>query len=345
MAADERTAGGAVIEQLLEHPNRFNLFQAISLLERVHQATAQYGGACAAVEVQAQAVRLNAHISLAFEPSDVRSVTLPQVDGAPYTLVTGAFGLTGGPGGLPAPYVERLLELRARRNFASTEFLDIFNHRFLTFLYRSRRKHQVALSPATAHQAMLPSVLNAVSALGAVPVERARDGVKGPVAAVPGLQHAGLFSGAPRCAVGLAALLHDVLGSPVQVLQFQGGWSSLEPQESSRLNGRLRLGQAAVVGREVWEQGAGVCLVFAPMPRARFLALLPGGADHMQLKSLVRHYLRQELNVAIQLQMDSAQVPECRLGRDQAVRLGWNAWLGGCSAGAQRKYAVRLQLR
>lgn len=331
-----------MIEQLLEHPNRFNLFQAISLLERVQQATAQYGGAAVADEVEA--VRLNAYISLAFEASDIRSVKLPQADGAPYTLLTAAFGLTGGPGGLPAPYVERFLELRARRNFAPTEFLDIFNHRFLTFLYRSRRKHQVALSPATAHQAMLPSVLNAVSALGAVPGERARDG-EGSVAPVPGLQHAGLFSGAPRCAVGLAALLHDVLGLAVQVLQFQGGWSSLEPQESSRLNGRLRLGQAAVVGREVWEQGAGVCLVFAQMPRARFLALLPGGTDHVRLKSLVRHYLRQDLNVAIQLQMDSAQVPECRLGRDQPLRLGWNSWLGGCSASAQRRYGVRLQLR
>jgi type VI secretion system protein ImpH len=221
------------------------------------------------------------------------------------------------------PVTEMLLERRHRRDHATADFLDIFNHRFLAFLYRSRRKHHVALNPQAPSRSTLASTLDAASALGL------RAGVRAPDGSALWLRHAGLLGGAPRGMTALLALLRDRLGVQVQGTQFRGGWLALEPDASARLDRRTPLGGGAVLGARVWDQGAGIRLAFDGLSQRRLRALLPGGADHALVQWLVRRFVSQDLQVEMTLRLAPAEPRSSVLGAANPMRLGWTSWIAG----------------
>ena len=77
----------------------------------------------------------------------------------PDLLREAALSLAGAQGPLPLPFTEMVLERRAARDRATGEFLDIFNHRFLSFLYRGRKKHHIGLNWAATESSSLAGVL------------------------------------------------------------------------------------------------------------------------------------------------------------------------------------------
>jgi type VI secretion system protein ImpH len=328
MGAHDRPSGGAVIDRLTARPQGFNLFQAISLLERAAPEAMPVGRSHGPNE--REAVRLQSFVSLGFQASDVRAVGGQAQTGEPFTLSTPALSLAGTGGPLPLPFTELLLERQARRDHATADFLDIFNHRFLAFLYRSRRKHHVALNGLAPAQSTLATTLDAASALGL------QSGVRAPDGTALWLRHAGLLGGAPRSMTGLLAMLRDRLGVQVQGTQFRGGWRALEPDAFSRLASGpratgTRLGPTAVLGKRVWDQGAGIRLAFGGLGRKRLGSLLPGGADHVLAHWLVRRFVPQDLDVEMTLSLAPTEVHRSVLGAANPMRLGWTSWVAGPS--------------
>ena len=355
MGADDRLPAAALIARLKANPQRFDLFQAISLLERAAPWARPLGRG----NGLAEAVRLTGHVSLAFEPSDVHSVRESppaQPDGmsaagsvsyaprASWTLSTPVLTLAGANGPLPMAYTELVLERRAQRDTATADLLDIFNHRFLSFLYRSRKKHAPGLNWRSPHASAIAASLDALSNLGL------RDGVRGPRDARLWLRHAGLLSAAPRSMTGLVAMLADRLGLEVRGAQFVGGWREVDGADSLRLAragsgaGAARLSGVAVLGRRTWDQASGICLEFPGLTQARFEALLPGGADHALAAWLIRAYLQQDFEVQFVLHL-APQPIACQAGGPRASRLGWTTWLGGSRHTTHAPAPVRLAMR
>jgi type VI secretion system protein ImpH len=350
MGADDRLPAAALIARLKANPQRFDLFQAISLLERA----APWARALGRGNGLGEAVRLTGHVSLAFEPSDVHSVrekTAAQEDGMPagaslsyapratWTLSTPVLTLAGANGPLPMAYTELVLERRAQRDTATGDLLDVFNHRFLSFLYRSRKKHAPGLNWRSPHASAIAASLDALSNLGL------RDGMRGPRDARLWLRHAGLLSAAPRSMTGLVAMLADRLGLEVRGAQFVGGWREVDSSDSLRLGraGSTRLTGVAVLGRRTWDQASGICVEFPGLTRARFEALLPGGADHALAAWLIRAYLQQDFDVQFVLHLAS-QATACQVGGPRASRLGWTTWLGGSRHTSSAPAPVRLAM-
>lgn len=315
-----------MIDDLLRNPQGFNLFQAISLLERVAAGEGAQG-----MEAL-DAVRLRGQVSLGFCPSDVSAVVREADTGEPFCLTTPVLSLAGAGGPLPLAVTELLLERRARRDHATADFLDIFNHRFLTFLYRARRKAHVSLSGARPGSATLTDVLDATHALGLAAARRAPD------APVPWLRHAALLGGATRSMAGLEAMLRDRLGLHVEGAQMVGGWIQAEPRVQLRLPAAGApasqavpcLGRSLVLGKRVWDQGAGIRLRFSGLGRARLQALLPGAPDHRCTQWLVRRYLPQEMDVRLELHATGHPLAGGSvLSAKNPMRLGWTTWLAG----------------
>jgi type VI secretion system protein ImpH len=150
----------------------------------------------------------------------------------------------------------------------------------------------------------------------------------------PWLRHAGLMGGAPRSMSGLEALLADRLGLRVSGKQFVGHWRTVERDDSVRLSGARahgsRVGGAHVLGRRVWDQAAGICIEFHDLPRAQFIALLPGGDAHELAVWLIHRYVQQDFEVQFVLH-PAPQPVSCALSGHphgaSAVRLGWTSWL------------------
>jgi len=337
MGTDERPPAGTLIGRLQDRPQGFNLFQAISLLERAAAHAAPVGEGAN----QPEAVRLGAVVSLGFQPSDVASVSERPPTGEAYMLRSPVMSLAGAQGPLPMPFTELVLERKAARDSATADFLDIFNHRLLSFLYRGRKKHHMGLNWASPEASSLASSLDSLSALGLAAGARGANGESS------WLRHAGLMGAAPRSLMGLFALLGDRLGIRVRGSQFQGAWQQLEPRELTRLGGRgrgvSRLGRSAVLGRRAWYQSAGIRLEFSELPMARLRQFLPGAREHALVRWLVSRYVQQELQVQLVLSPAARDVRRSTLGTAGEMRLGWTSWLATAAAIVPRTPA-RLRL-
>ncbi|MEM5345076.1 type VI secretion system baseplate subunit TssG [Paraburkholderia azotifigens] len=367
MGADDGLPAAALIARLKANPQSFDLFQAISLLERAAPWARPLGRGNGLGE----AVRFVGHVSLAFEPSDIRSVRehAGSPDGehvdaadeheqtsrerhgahdmhASYTVTTPVLTLAGANGPLPMAYTELVLARRAQRDTATADLLDIFNHRFLSFLYRSRKKHAPGLNWRSPHGSALAAALDALSNLGL------RAGANGPNHGPHGerlwMRHAGLLGAAPRSMTGLCTLLADRLGLKVRGAQFVGGWREIDVADSLRLaragSRAPRLGGAAVLGRRTWDEANGICIEFPELTKARFEALLPGGRDHAMAAWLIRSYLQQDFDVQFVLHLVPQRV-DCAAGGLRAARLGWTSWLGGTNNDTHTPKPVRLAMR
>ena len=326
MGTDERPPVGALVERLVDRPQGFNLFQAVSLLERVSPELAPVGGG----DRQTESVRFSSVVSLGFQPSDVSRVSAGGQHGEAYTLSTAVMSLAGAQGPLPLPFTEMVLERTASRDHATADFLDIFNHRFLAFLYRSRKKHHMGLNWQSPQSSSLAACLDSLSALGL------KAGVRAPTGESTWLRHAGLMGGAPRSMTGLLAMLSDRLGLTARGLQFCGGWRSLELRDVARL-GTLsahrapRLGRTAVLGKRVWDQSAAISIELSGLSLHRLRCLLRCGEEHELVRWMVRRYLQQDVGVEMVLRVEGRALKPSVLGQKEPLRLGWTSWLVGQS--------------
>ena len=328
-----------LIDELLREPQRFDLFQAISLLERAAPERAPVGTGTGMDE----AVRLAAHVDMAFAPSDIATLRVNTEPGPPWVLRTPALSLAGANGPLAAPFTELLLDRRAQRDLAGLDFLDIFNQRVLGFRHRARAKAHLALQPAGANP--LLTVMDQLSGLGR------GVGARGPAGEAAWLRHAGLQNAAPRSMASLLALLRDRLDVPFTGEQFVGGWHTLAPRERAHLAGSRtrrsgrRAGSPGVsLGNRAWDQAAGIALTAPPMSPTQLAALLPGGERFALLGWLVARHLQADFTVSLTLALNEAPVSRIGANSPMAARLGRSAWLSSRSGAAATYRPARFVL-
>jgi type VI secretion system protein ImpH len=345
-----------LITQLAEAPQSFDLFQAMSILERSEPDLAPVGTSLGLDE----ALRLSADVTLSFMPSDVSAVLRSKREGPPMTLMTSALSLAGAHGPLPVPVTELLLDRRRERDMAGLEFLDIFNQRLLAFLYRGRKKHQLGLSSKGIEDAPVARCLDDLSGLGRAAGARAPGGEQA------WLRHAGLQGPAPRSMSTLLALLSDRLKIDFGGRQFVGAWHPVAPSERAvlgrrrglngkRTPGGRRLGVDTTLGRRGWDQAAAIELHAFALPLADYLSLLPGGANHALLGWLATRHLQSDVEIRLCLTLQgpgpgTARAPQVQartfgLGGSGGPRLGLTSWLHGSSSAPGSVGAVYASAR
>jgi type VI secretion system protein ImpH len=315
-----------ILSQLLRAPHTFNLFQAISLLERAAPDRAPVGTGAGMDE----AVRLAAHVSLGFAPSDIASVKPAAGPGSEWTLRTPAMTLAGAQGPLAMPFTELLLEQRSAKNPAGLDFLDIVNGRLIGFWHRARAKQHAALHAGDIATAPLLRTIDALSGLGRT------QGAHGPAGEQGWLRHASLQNAAPRSMASLLALLHDRFDVPFTGEQFIGGWHALAARERAHLGGRFNTS----LGARAWDQAAGIALAAPPLNAVQFAQLLPGGHRFALLGWLVGRHLQADFTVTLTLTPADSPASRLRAG----ARLGRNAWLCSRAATGATYRPARLRL-
>ncbi len=327
MAAPGRTCDRDLsqvrLRELLEdEPFRFRFFQAVRLLERLLPGRESVGRF---VTPESEVVRFRARQSTSFPASEVHeidwSTTVPR-------LTVNFMGLTGSSGVLPLAYTELVMERVRARDTALRDFLDLFNHRLISLFYRAWQKYRFAGEYELGHQDPLTEHLLDLTGIG-TPGLRRRQAV--PDEAL--LFYSGLLAQHPRSAMALQQILSDYFDVPAEVVQFVGAWYRLDRNSLTRLDGSHTaaqcLGAGAMVGDEVWEQQAGVCIRLGPLPLRRYLDFLPDGSTYEQLRSIVRFYFNDELDFHLQLVLKREQTPALVLGAEGATapRLGWLTWV------------------
>jgi type VI secretion system protein ImpH len=302
--------------------HRFDFYQAVRLLELLQPASLAVGESA---EPHKEAVRFKSRVSLAFPATDVAAVQPPGSPGMPAEMTVNFMGLAGGLGPLPAPYTELILERAWRQDTALGDFLDIFNHRLVSLLYRVRKKHRLGLAGLSPERDAFAGHLFALLGLGTRGV-RERLLVKDRTV----LFYAGLLTQQPRSITGLEAMLADYFGVPVQGWQFCGRWRSLEADQVTTLGvsgQNRRLGDSVVLGTRLWDQYGAFELRLGPLTLPQFGTFLPIGQGFDALCELTRFYVRGAFDFTVRLLLRAAEVPTAQLSREHGSRLGWTTWL------------------
>ncbi len=364
MAGADGPADRSLIALLAREPYRFELRQAVRLLELLACRTAPHQTGMppdilplgAGSDPRREAVRLRGSLRSSFPSGEIEAPDRftgedrdpATAEGRPDrpTLTVSFFSLGGGFGPLPPPLTARLVERSRRRDHAARDFLDLFNHRLIALLLRQQRLFHPALQPSPsqppAAQA-LPARLPPLALLGLATRPPGPGGTIAEDRTAFLLGAAGLLNQRPVSGHALEQLLQARLGLKVRLEGLCGGWLDLACEQRLRLGHSSRLGQAAVLGGRVWDQAAGIRIEIGPMSLERLRTLLPGGAGHGDLAALVHFALGDAFDVALSLTLLAQDVPRgLPLGRARPL-LGWTSWLGQLAPSGARVVPLRLQ--
>jgi type VI secretion system protein ImpH len=323
MAPEGRRDAATLRELVQEHVERFEFLQAIRLFERIAPDAVPVG---LDSDPGDEVVRFRSDLSPVFPRGDLRSFEPAIGDGVAH--VTANFmgvATPGSFGSLPSRYAEEIRALVRDKNTALRDFLDLFNHRLVSLFFRARARHYPALVIERSSDNPLERALGAIIGI-------ATPGLAGRLS-LPDrglLARGGLLARRPVPAVALEALLSSVFDLSFTVLQFRPGRYAVADADRTRLGlANSRLGEDAMLGREVTLVDAAVRLRTEPLGWERFAGFLPDALEHRQLVELARFATGEGLDFDLQLVLRAEDVPAMRIGGNGTAvgRLGWSSWL------------------
>jgi len=316
----------SIEDRLYQEGYCFSFFQAVRILT-LSQPHRRPVGQVSVQELEVAFFR--AHLSLSFPPSQIYDVTPPRID-APTEMIVSFLGLTGPSGVMPAHYTEQMLRLeregKGAERYALRDWLDIFNHRFISLFYRCWEKYrfipvyersnyfaaEIARFMALGQKAVdshvdadadpFSNVLYSLVGLGTPRLrDRLRVDIRPPggrsdqsrtAARIPDpalLFLSGLFAQRPRNAVGLEIILGEYFRLPVRIQQFRGQWLRLDVANQSRTGGpgsNNAAGVNLVAGERVWDVQSKIRIRIGPMRFRQFTEFLPDKSVPPELREL-----------------------------------------------------------
>ncbi|MDI2143344.1 MULTISPECIES: type VI secretion system baseplate subunit TssG [unclassified Pseudomonas] len=329
MATPSRHAPVALTlgQRLRRDPQAFEWLQALLLLEREQPQADSLGSG---TSPQAEALKLRGPLTPVFAASQIES--LEEKSGEPLTLNSPMFGLGGPDGPLPYAYQEWLQQRARAKDHAPAEFLDLFQHRLLSLLYKVMRKHRIALGFTTPGASPVQAQLRALTGLMPKSLQE-RQAI--PDCAV--LACTALYADGRRSLAGFAAIVREQFSVPVELSAYEGAWREIPAASRSvmKAGGRnLQLGRTAVAGTRVWDEHAGIRLTLGPLSSAQAARFLPDGEAHPALASLAALYFGPDLDVKLVILVRGAG--PLKLSRQAPALLSWNG-------GLQRQASVTVQ--
>ena len=244
------------------------------------------------------------------------------------------FGLFGASGCLPRHYSQLIVDRIRQRDYALRDFLNIFNHRFISLFYRVWEKHHYPIAFETSHcigdtdrirqafQSFIGNLLDGHHDQASVD-----DSVF--------LHFGGHFSSVIPRGVELKGILENIFQVRTRVQELVGQWLMLAPSEQSRLTpsakmgGWNQLGKDTVAGSRIWDLQNRFRITLGPVSYQEFLDFLPDPKlkKLRQLADVTRRYVGPQFDFDVQVLLRSEDIPPLQLGGPSA-RLGWSTWLG-----------------
>ncbi|HEY4297385.1 MAG TPA: type VI secretion system baseplate subunit TssG [Paraburkholderia sp.] len=342
-ADDDRPALEPLVASLLARAPRMNFMQLCRILERRAPGLAELG-ACDSAEHEP--VRFRPRARVGFPAGEIASVEFDDVEANTRPTVRTTFmGLYGVDAAMPSHLIDDIV-LRVEGHEAVEHFLDQFNHRFVTLLYRAWKKYRYPVSFAPGGVDAHSRRLLCLAGFGW--------GDKPARAGLPDsrlLALLGLLVQRTRTPEGLAGVI--ALAAPgvgVRVDEFWPTWRASgrqRPLGAARASAATNaadivvggdgddsaphgLGGGYVLGARLAYRSRAVRVVLTPADASQARSLLPGAALHRELVAFLRLYVGTKADVFLFMRMSSRLVPLPRIGppQDDAVpRLAWTTVL------------------
>lgn len=257
-------------------------------------------------------------------------------------LTANVMGLAGSTAALPPPYSELQLERRRARDPGFSEFLNLFDHRALSFFYRIAEKYSWPLLAERTGPGETDPICDLLLSLGGL-APGFSDGRLDLLeqALVPLNAH---LADTRRAAANVETVLRIGTGLDLRVVEAHPTWMAVPPSQQSRIggtsgqlaqlgsaneDGHLGASESAMLGAAVLDVQHHYLIEIGPLsydelkefcrePESRRvmtqLAVLAGGFEHRPL---------------LRLLIEETEIPPLSLGQEHApALLGWTTWLG-----------------
>lgn len=339
MGTHSRGTDSPLDRTLFDKGYSFNFFQAVKLLEILYPDKNSVG---VHSEATREPVRFASKVSLEFPASDIEQIRVPGAENDPAAMAVNIMGLAGAMGPLPAAYTELILERVWKKDTALRDFLDIFNHRLISLLYRVRKICRIGFDFSSPQHSNVARYLYSLMGLGTAGLQSR---MHVPDRAL--LFYTAHFARQGRSMAGLRSLLSDYFGVSIQGRQFKGQWHQIADDQITMigvLGQNQTLGDTATLGTKVWDQQGKFELRVGPLTAEELLLFLPDGTAFAPLCELTRFYVGNELDFEIILIAKMGDIPTPALGGTFSPRLGWTSWLGSREKNADHD-TVRLSPR
>jgi type VI secretion system protein ImpH len=306
-----------------EEPFRVHFFQAVRLLQKMDQERKPVG---LFVTPQGETIRFSSRTSLGFPPSEIYD--LKRLENGQVAMTVEFMGLCAAISIMPAPYMEFLMARARQKDYAMEEFLNIFNHRMISFFYRGWEKYRFFIAYERSKEDRLSGLLLDLLGLG-TPGLRGRGAIPDDAY----LNYMGLLARHVRSASSLQQILEDYFGVDVHIQQFAGAWRKLNPENQTCFSGlggaSERLGVGVVAGDEVWDHHGRIRISIGPMRFEQYLKFLPGQDAYHELVAWLRFYSNGSYETEVQLVLAREDAPVCELGArgEKRPQLGLVSWL------------------
>ncbi|MCP4352115.1 MAG: type VI secretion system baseplate subunit TssG [Desulfobacterales bacterium] len=309
-------------QTLFDQAFAFDFYQAVRLIELLHPEKVSVGEES---EADREAVRFKPKVSFEFPASAVYDIIRSSSDDTPHEMVVNFMGLAGNHGPLPAPYTEFILERLQKKDRALKDFLDIFNHRLISLMYRVRKTYRIGFDFKSPDQSSFAGYLFSLMGMGTGGL-RQRMAVQDRAL----LFYTTILSQQPRSMSGLETVLSDFFKIRVKGKPLCGKWYPLAQDQVTRLGitgQNQHLGHNLVIGTRIWDQQGHFELEIGPLMLYKFLDFLPEGRAYTPLCQMTRFYAGAEFEFDFLLILKSEEVPGTRLSAAKGSRLGWTSWL------------------
>ena len=322
MATTDGNPRDALMQRLQREATRFDYFQVVRLLRLLG---VQVG--CAA---PAPHLRTRAALQLGIAAGEVSSVR--RAGAGQWRVTAHCFGLYGATSPLPLYYTEDLLDEQREGRRAARGLIDILHHALYPLLFESWEKYRVAQRVAETGDEAALGCLHAFAGLGPQALyQRRADG------RLALLRYLALLQQGPRSAAGLQGMLGlELRPASVRVVQHVRRMLPIPCRQRTRVGECCHaLGVQARMGSHIDDACATIAIQVRDLDTETFQDLLPGRPGRRRMQDLVSLYLRDSLDVRLELQLRAdARPPALRLGEPKWARIGLDAWLdrpAGCA--------------
>lgn len=269
-------------------------------------------------------------------------------------VTTNVMGLAGATPALPAFYSELQLQRRRARDRSLERFLNIFDHRALSFFYRIFRKYHPLVAferEARPGNDPLSRSLLALSGFG-LPAQTAR--LSFDAMAIAPLAHH--LAGTRRTAAGLAIVLRHITGLAVRVIEATPVWMAMPADAQTRLGMQAsRLGgvdaaglghvDAAVIGTAMIDIQHHYRIAVGPLGHAELLRFCTPDGPARAIGEICLLYTGIAYRAAIVLSIAARDIPPLQLASSAApAYLGRTTWLGSLGPTVREDCAITIDL-
>lgn len=347
-------------EKLFAEPYEFDFYQIIRILSSLRksellpeqeeeasldpisseQPLSDYTSFGKGVHIRTEPACIKSSISYSVHRSDVQSLSRHFLPDHPPILTVNFLGVAGIQGPLPQPYTELLSNRLQEKDFAFRDFLDIFNHRFVSFWYLVEKKHIPGLEQVPPDTTDIgKTILDIAGFSQPILLEHLHLDTRSL------LNYAPLFWQRQRSIAGLHKIIKGYFGTEVIIQEFFGAWRTPPKEDWSLLGsqkGRYqKLGISFIVGKRSWDASAGICLTLVDLPWSTYLKHLPGTPGNEALHDLCRLYSGLGFILDLKAILKKEEIPPAILGEE--LYLGQTSWITrGHGLGFKRNPHVRL---